>query len=381
MSRTAPQEPGAEQVSVGDECELTITAVAHGGHVIGHHGGRTYFVRHALPGERVRARVTEVNRRIVRADAVEVLDSSPDRVSPPCGWSGPGGCGGCDFQHASVASQRAMKSEVLTTSLMRFGGLDEAAVKSLDSEVHELPGHPDGLRWRTRMRWATDSDGRRGLRRHRSHEVVPVDRCLLAAPGIDAPDDLPRRGNELVHVREREWSLDAGSFWQVHDQLPEALVSAVLEFGRPEPGETWWDLFAGAGLFAAFLGQEVGSEGEVVAVETAASAVAAGECALGDLSMVRFVNADVPDWLEHGDLAAPDGLVLDPPRQGAGERLMAELCDAEIPRMVYVACDPVALARDVRVAREHGYRLERLRALDAFPMTHHFETVALITRP
>ena len=366
-------------IASGDEFEVDVLRVAHGGHMIGHHGGRTVFVRHALPGERVRVRVTDVNRRIVRADAIEIMAPSSARVDPPCRWSGPGGCGGCDLQHVEVATQRELKSEVLVTSLMRFAGLAESDLAGLDTHVHELPGHPDGLRWRSRVAWARETDGTVGLRRHHSHGIVPVDQCLLVEEGLDTPDDVPPRARTET-VRDRSWEVPGDTFWQVHPGLPDALVSAVLEFGAPSTGETWWDLYSGAGLFTAFVAEAVGPTGQVVAVEGSRSAVAAARQALADLACVRLIESDVSRWLAGGDHAAPDGIVLDPPRTGAGRGLMTDLCEAEIPRLVYVACDPVALSRDVGIATHLGYRLAGLRAFDAFPMTHHLETVALLTR-
>lgn len=364
---------------IGDEFEVHVLHVAHGGHMIAHHAGRTIFVRHALPGERVRVRVTDVNRRIVRADAIEVLASAAERVQPACRWSGPGGCGGCDFQHVDVAVQRTLKAEVLFTSLRRFAGLDEQELAALDTSVRELPGHPDGLRWRTRVTWARGADGAVGLRRHHSHGIVPVDRCLLAQEDRDTPGSEPP-GDRIEHVRGRAWTLVGDPFWQVHPELPEALVEAVLEFGAPRSGEAWWDLYAGAGLFTAFLAEEVGPSGSVVAVESSRAAVASARRSLADLTWVTFAASDVAVWLSGGEHDAPDGVVLDPPRTGAGRALITDLCEAEIPRLVYVACDPVALARDAGIARDLGYRLTGLRAFDAFPMTHHFETVALLTR-
>lgn len=377
MTRSA--HGSSRAIQIGDEFEVEPLRVAHGGHMIAHHGGRTVFVRHALPGERVRVRVTDVNRRIVRADAVDVLRASQDRVEPPCPWSGAAGCGGCDFQHVRIDAQRDLKSEVLATSLRRFAGLDDDDVAVLDTTVRELPGHPDGLGWRTRVTWATDADGVVGLRRHHSHAVVPVDRCLLAQAGCDLPGSVPP-SQRREQVRDRSWDLDEDAFWQVHPALPETLVDAVLELGDPVPGDTWWDLYSGAGLFAAFLGERVGESGSVVAVEGSRPAVATGRRALADLPWVQFVDRDVTGWLAAGAHDAPEGVVLDPPRTGAGRDLITALCTAEIPRLVYVACDPVALARDAGTARDLGYRVAALRAYDAFPMTHHFETVALLTR-
>lgn len=364
----------------GDEFVVDAGVIAHGGHVIAHHAGRTLLVRHAIPGERVRVRVTEVSRKIVRADAVEVLEPSEARVASPCRFSGPAGCGGCDFQHVLVDEQRRLKEQVLRSSLIRFGGLARHELDGLDTTVHALPGRADGLRWMTRVGWAEDSSGTRGLRRHRAHDVVAVDHCLLALADIDSPSVTPGPPDPAGvqrRVRHRSWQVSG--FWQVHPELPEALVNAVVGAGGAAPGERWWDLYSGAGLFAAFLGETVGPEGSVLAVESSAASVASGRAALADLPQVMWHHADVGRWIEEGDHAAPDGVVLDPPRSGAGESVVDALTSAEIPRLVYVACDPVALSRDLRIARGNGYAVRSLTALDAFPMTHHFETVAHLT--
>lgn len=368
----------ARPLRPGDEFVVQASGIAHGGHVIAHHGGRTLLVRHAIPGERVRVRVTETSRKVVRADAVEVLEAAAARMTPPCVHAGPGGCGGCDFQHVAPEEQRVLKEEVLRTSLRRFGGLDDADLERLDTRVQALPGRPDGLGWMTRVGWAQGPSGEVGLRRHRSHDVVPIDRCLLAAPGIDSP---PVGGGgssapspTVRTVRHRTWQVSG--FWQVHPSLPEALVESVLELGSPAAGERWWDLYSGAGLFAAFLGERVGPAGSVTAVESSAASATAGRRSLADLPQVHFEVADVAGWIAGRDHVAPDGVVLDPPRAGVGEAVIDALTGAGIPRLVYVACDPVALGRDIRVAVRNGYRVVSIAAFDAFPMTHHFETVA-----
>jgi tRNA/tmRNA/rRNA uracil-C5-methylase (TrmA/RlmC/RlmD family) len=369
---------------------LTVTAerIAHGGHVIAHAEGRTLLVRHALPGEVVRVRVTAVARRVVRADAVEVLEPSSQRVAPPCPYAL--ACGGCDFQHVALPEQRRLKQRVIEDALQRFGGIDPATV---DTTVHPLPDDA-GLGWRTRMRWAS-SEGRAALRAHRSHALVVVDSCRIADPRVDAPtlgplqvetavavgtDGQAAAGAERVlqTVGGREWRVPAEGFWQVHPALPGALQEAVSRLGAPGPGERWWDLFSGAGLLSAVLGERVGPHGRVDAVEWAPEAVRAARRALHDLPQVRLHRGDVSAWVEGRDEDPPDGIVLDPPRAGAGLALVDRLTGPT--RIVYVACDPVALARDLRRFREHGYGLAALQAIDAFPMTHHIETVALIVR-
>ncbi len=199
-------EGGAARI-IGREVEVDVGPIAHGGHCVarvhddGDAGaGRVLFVRHALPGERVRARVTEGREADAywRADAVEVLRASPDRVSPPCPWAGPGRCGGCDLQHVAVPAQRALKAAVVREQLSRLAGLDvdveveAVAVPGRGDGPADDPEPVDGLRWRTRVHFAVDPSGRAGLRGHRSHDVVPVDGCLIASAGADDAD-VPRR--------------------------------------------------------------------------------------------------------------------------------------------------------------------------------------------
>ena len=336
--------------------------IAHGGHCVARAEGRVVFVRHALPGERVEVVVTEGSEgdRFWRADAVTVLDpSTPDRVLAPCPYAGPDACGGCDFQHVALRAQRALKAAVVREQLSRLAGLD------VDVEVESVPGDEDGLHWRTRQRYVELPDGSRGMRKHRSHDVVVVDECLLEAT------EPPRHT-----VRDRSFSVAEGGFWQVHPGAPEVLVDTVLSFLAPRPGESVLDLFAGVGLFAAFLADAVGPEARVVAVEGNRAACRHAQRNLGGSAEVA--PGAVDQVLTSASHEPFDLVVLDPPREGA-RRTVVDQVAARTPRAVaYVACDPAALARDLAIFAEHGYRLAQLRAFDMFPMTHHVECVALL---
>lgn len=413
---------------------MEVGAVAHGGFCVARHEGRAVFVRHALPGERVVAEVTEgaEEDRFLRADAVEILRPSADRVAPPCPFSGPGKCGGCDWQHATLEAQRRLKAAVVAEQLSRLAKIDREVV------VEELPGTPDGLGWRTRVQFAVDDDGRIGLRKHRSHEIVPVDHCAIATPeveqvGVEArmwPDmagveviaatgssdrvvvvtpepgqrvpfvelDVPvsvlrgdgkggtQRIHGRAHVREvtagRTWKVSGSGFWQVHPAAAEVLTAAVVDAVKPRPGETAMDLYCGVGLFAAALAVAVGAEGEVVAVEAEASALADATANLAEYEQVVLVGEKVDKALDQ----APEGfeaeiVVLDPPRSGAGRGVVERIAALRPRAVAYVACDPAALARDVAYFAERGYRLAGLRAFDIFPMTHHVECVATLIGP
>ncbi|WP_329019925.1 TRAM domain-containing protein [Micromonospora rifamycinica] len=392
-----------------ERVELTVDAVAPGGHCVARVDGQVVFVRHALPGERVVAEVTELHRGFARADAVEILTASPDRVTPPCAYARPGGCGGCDLQHVTPAAQLDWKTAVVREQLTRLGGLTDAEIDGLRVTVRALPGGPLG--WRSRVRYAVDAAGRAGLLKHRSHEVVPIDRCLIAHPAIQALPVLGQRwptaeavatvastGGDVVvttlpdgvdgsgRVREvaagRDWTLPAEGFWQVHPAAADTLVDAVLDLLDPRPGESAWDLYGGAGLFAGALAGRVGPQARVTMVESAAEGVAAARRNLADLPRVEVVAARVETALARRRVTGPvDLVVLDPPRTGAGAAVVRHLVAATPRAVAYVACDPAAFARDVHTFGQAGWRLAALRGYDLFPMTRHVELVGLFLPP
>ena len=172
----------------GQVIQVTTVDVAHGGWCVARpDDGPVVFVRHALPGETVIARVTDVTSRLARAEAVDILTQSPDRVEPPCPHASPGGCGGCDWQHATLPAQRSLKAAVIRQQLKRLAGLDrEVTVEALPGDEDDAPrgAQRPGLGWRTRVQFAVRPDGVAGLRAHRSHEVVDIGECLIACPGI-----------------------------------------------------------------------------------------------------------------------------------------------------------------------------------------------------
>jgi tRNA/tmRNA/rRNA uracil-C5-methylase (TrmA/RlmC/RlmD family) len=385
-----------EPVSRGDLIELRIGTIAHGGHFIGHWGGRTFFVRHAIPGELVRARVTDVTSKISRADAVVILEPASSRVSVACAVAGPGGCGGCDFLHIEPSAQRDFKTTVLRDALMRQGGLSASEVETYSVEALD----DRALGWRSRVRWSIDSSGRPGMHRHRSHDIIPTDTCLLGMPSIRTLGGVEAResitvvlgsdgaitmvadgqviaGSSKVTelVRDDEWRVSAKGFWQVHPALANRLVDLACSQARP--GEHWWDLYCGAGLLSRYLAEAVG-DGVVDSVESYTASVRDARRNLHEHRQVVLHEADVATWLETAP-GQPDGVVLDPPRSGAGEKVVTLIAERQPRTVIYVACDPVALGRDLATFRSQGYRLSGLTALDAFPMTHHFETVATLT--
>jgi len=395
-----PPLPVAVSV-VGQSFEVDVGPVAHGGHCVARHEGRVVFVRHALPGERVRVTVTEggATSKFWRADATDVLNPSPDRVAPPCPWAGPGRCGGCDWQHASLSAQRALKATVVREQLAHLAGLERDVV------VEAVPGDDGGLGWRTRVHYAVDAAGRAGLRRHRSHDVVRIDWCRIAHPLVveaRVPEERwpPESSVEVVasvatgerlvlvggvpggDVTEvaagREFRVSGSGFWQVHPGAAETLLAAVLAGLEPRPGESALDLYCGVGLFAAALAERLGPGGRVTAVEADARGVSDARHNLATLPTVTVERGRVDHVLRRLRLRRADLVVLDPPRSGAGKAVVDLLSRVKARRIAYVACDPAALARDLRWFGERGYELLDLRAFDLFPMTAHVECVAVL---
>ncbi|WP_345433107.1 class I SAM-dependent RNA methyltransferase [Actinoallomurus vinaceus] len=420
--------------------ELQIGAVANGGWCVARHEGRVVFVRHTLPGERVLARVTQETKNFLRADAVEILEASPDRVQAPCPFAGPGRCGGCDWQHASLPAQRLLKAEVVKEQLRRLAGVERDVI------VEEVPGAPDGLGWRTRVQFAVRRDGVVGLRKHRSHQVEPIDECLIAHPQVEAlgierkrwpgatgveavasagtgdrlavlsskgrvrvprmdapvrlvggkPDrrdrqDRSARPERPPFVREdvagRLWQVSGSGFWQVHPGAAATLAEAVVDALEPRKTDIAVDLYCGAGLFAGVLGEAIGPSGLVVGIESDAQAVRDARFNLRDLPHVSVERGDVESVLQEirfgrgeSTLNRADLVVLDPPRTGAGRDVVKRVAELAGRRIAYVSCDPATLARDLAFFSEHGWTLSGLRAFDAFPMTHHVECVATLVR-
>ncbi|GIM94079.1 class I SAM-dependent RNA methyltransferase [Paractinoplanes toevensis] len=430
----------------GDRVELTVGAPAHGGHCVARRDNRVFFVRHALPGERVTAEITERHKGYLRADAVEILQPSPDRVKPPCPYAHPGGCGGCDLQHVAGDAQLRWKEDVVREQLRRLAGLTDFSVRVEPLPTATSPSRisgsvdgaaegtgsaapaPDGgrlLGWRSRVRYAVDAAGRPGLLQHRSHQVVPVDRCRIAHAAIqeldvlthdwpdagaieatastggdvavlirpagqgavpaDDPTDAAAHGGRVrvsgpAEVTEvaagREWGVPPEGFWQVHPAAAETLTATVVELLRPAEGESAWDLYGGAGLFAAAVAERTGAR--TTLVESSPLGCAAARANLADLPTIEVVEARVETALQRRRVTGPvDLVVLDPPRAGAGARVVRGIADARPRAVAYVACDPAALARDVATFRDLGWQLTTLRAFDCFPMTQHVECVAL----
>ncbi|HEY0248919.1 MAG TPA: TRAM domain-containing protein [Gryllotalpicola sp.] len=449
-----PRPVAPRNEAVGTEIELEVTGVAHGGVMVARHEGRVVFVSDAIPGERVRARVTDAKDRFWRADTLEVLEASPHRQLHV--WSEAsvdrdpeGRAGGAELGHIALPYQRELKRQVAADALTRMHALAPAATSADDASaadapavdiaagtaadrtlldrftVQGLPGDDElaGTGWRTRLRLHVADDGTVGPYAARSHTVIPVRDLPLAAAELREAAPLGQRLRQVAsidliapsgggapltvvtgrdgtrpelapvveRVGDREFALDALGFWQVHRLAARTLSDAVqraIDETRFDPRAANLDLYGGVGLLAAAVGDRFGPTTRITSVESYAPATDFAARNLSDWVGARAVTGRVEQWVqglaanasvvERGRQRAAT-VVLDPPRAGAGRAVVEELIATGPAQLVYVACDPVAFARDAALFRSAGYGIRWLEAFDLFPNTHHVELVARLT--
>ena len=405
--------------------ELKLTGVAHGGEALGKAEGRTIFVGFALPGERVRVELVEEHQRWARARLLEVLEPSPNRTEPACPHFGPDACGGCQWQHVVREAQLDYKARILRDQLQRLGGLKKPRV---------LPTRAAGDAWgyRTQMVFYPTGLGGLGLRKHRDYEVLPITRCPVLHPRLEAlyqdfnveweglrSVDLSvslSTGDRLVALRTRrdeapqievdfpvsivlersDGSIEplVGDPWYVETlaghsyrfspgvrrpfNIPaaERLIETVIELLQAGPGQAIMDVYSHHGLFTLALATRVSL---VIGVEENPYAMedAAFNCAHLD----NVVLHEGPPSRVLRRLKDPiDAAIVTPPNQGLGHRIAHNLARLGARRVAYVAHNPATLARDVAQMKAANYRFVEAVAIDTAPQTYYFTTVALFAR-
>ena len=388
-----------ERLKVGQIVEVEIGAIAHGGHFVARHQGQVIFVRHAITGEKSKVKITAVNSKIAHADVVEVLTTASERVSPPCKYAG--SCGGCDFQHISLPAQLKFKREIILEQFLRIGKIDLIA-EGFDFQVTQLDPD-DGLHWRTRMDFAVSENGKIGFFGARSNQVIEIEDCLIADERMKVKDlvarnwksdarvevavsstseiSVMRSGRSISgptqlteQVAGNSFRISPVAFWQSHRNAPTTLVKAALAQLKVKSGDWVCDLYSGVGLFAAEILQQVGGQGVVTLIESDKTAIADARKVFAKHSNVNIHAGLVDQQLNLVKRA--DLILLDPPRTGAGESVIKQMIKLRPRKIVYVACDPAALARDAKYLQESGYKLDHIEAFDLFPMTQHMECVA-----
>ena len=402
-------ESKRKALQIGEILRVEIEKVAHGGHFIARHEGAVIFVRHAIPGEIVEVRITGLDKSFARGDVIAVIEASPARVNAPCEYAG--NCGGCDFQHIAIDKQRELKSEVIAEQFARISKME------VDVVVEEVS---PALHWRTRYAASSNVSGELGFSAIRSNTVIPISSCPVLIPDIDFPSlsrerigkskrievaisSSGERSVAVMDVRKgreekrpevtiieggdflnyevssaegvRNYQVSQSSFWQSNINAPEKLVEAVLDFANLQLGEHLLDLYGGVGLFAGAALPLIGSQGRIDIIEGSSIATSDARRNFESEANVYIHTGDVAKAIR--SVATADVIVLDPPRTGAGKPVIESLVKIKPRAIIYVACDPAALARDTGYLQELGYHLEAIRAFDLFPMTHHIEAVAL----
>jgi 23S rRNA (uracil1939-C5)-methyltransferase len=410
--------------------ELELTGYAYGGEAIGRAAdGRMVFVPYAIPGERALVKPVEVHQRWTRARLIDVLRASPDRATPRCKHFGV--CGGCHYQHMAYPAQLAAKADIVRTQLERLG-------KFHDPPVAPTIGSPNPWNTRNNLRFRLGADGRLcfvGANAPASDPdaaaLVPIDECHLPAPDLDElwrrldlesvpgleavglrvgadgermvvlhasspldadvslelpasvvwadPDGvqvLAGEGFLRIEVLHRSFRVSALSFFQVHTQLAEVMVRLCSDALDVQATDVVFDLYAGVGLFSAFIAER---GARITAVEQSPWA-----CADFESNLQMFDNVEVYESSVEAALSAiphqPTAVVVDPPRAGLGRDVIGELIRRRPSRLVYISCDPATLARDGRMLADDGYSLERVTPIDIFPQTFHIETVSVWQR-
>ena len=388
-----------ERLEVGQVIELVIGPVAHGGHFVARHNGQVIFVRHGITNELVKIKITAVSSKIAHADVIEVLTAAPSRVSPPCQYAGK--CGGCDFQHIDLLTQRKLKAEIIKEQFMRIGKIDLPLI-GFDLEVNEVEP-TDGLHWRTRMDFAVSPGGKIGFFGARSNEVVEISQCVIADERMNVGEladrswksdarvevavsstsevSVMRSGRSISgptqiveQVGGNSFKISPEVFWQSHKLAPVTLVKAALAQLGVKGNDHVCDLYSGVGLFAAAILKELGDQGFITLIESDKNAVVDARKVFANKNNVKILQGLVAQQLPIVKRA--DLILLDPPRTGAGEVVIKQMIKLKPRKIVYVACDPAALARDSKTLIDAGYKLDHISAYDLFPMTQHIECVA-----
>jgi len=409
--------------------ELDLTSFTYGGDSLGRlPDGRLVFVPYCLPGERVIVRLlgereSNPKRRYARAELVEVLAPSPQRVTPRCAHYGE--CGGCHYQHLSYPGQLEAKRAILVEQLQRLGGIP-------DPPVGLTVPSPKPYNYRNHVQFHQTPTGALGFHRGRSEEVFPLREChlpevpLSAAwpqlkfeplPGLEriglrlgAGDELqlilesalaetPELSVEelpvsvahvspwgslvlagsrgvVMEVRGRTFQVSAGAFFQANTPVAAEMVRYLLARLPLHPGTTVLELYCGVGLFSAFLAERAG---RLVGVEASPAACADFEANLNAFDNVELYEASAE--LVLAELALqPEVILVDPPRAGLGKDVVSGLLAMQPGVIAYVSCDPATLARDGRGLVEGGYRLIEATPFDAFPQTYAIESISIWER-
>lgn len=413
-----------------DTFEIKMKAMANGGFALGTHKRRTNFIPYTIPGETVRARVIEQEKHIDFAEGVELIEASADRVYPQCSHFGPGRCWGCQWQHIDYQAQLLLKQDVLADQLYRVGKFDDLIIERVMQPVIPSP-----------EQWAYNSNitmvrknGGFGFYQIDGRTVEIIEHCHVLHPDLqalyemldidfadlkrlslwrgsdgetmiilemsseDAPElkaDFPTSVNVILpdnepvslvgdsvvfyEVKNRLFRVTAGGSFRANVAQVANLVSEVTNMLQLSENDSVLDLYAGVGIFSAFMANQAGL---VTLVESYPPMATDAEENLKDFDNVDIIEGSVEDVLEAlieaGDIY--EAALLDPPSRGLSKNVMESLLKLNIPKLVYISSDPSSFARDLRALAKQGYKLQKVQALDFAPQTYYIDALALLSK-
>jgi 23S rRNA (uracil1939-C5)-methyltransferase len=362
---------------------LHLDTMTYGGDALGRADGRAIFVTGGLPGEVVRVAITDERTNFARGRVLDVIEPSPDRISPRCPHFGfdDQACGGCHWQHIDYAAQLRFKRDIVRDQLRRLGKINNAPVR-------ETIPSPNVWAYRNHAQFSLTPIGQPGFQAARSHRTVPIRECHIVEPEIlawlranqrvsdQANQRMSVRSRSMFRIRDATFHVSDDSFFQVNTSLIETLIDRVVMRLELRGTETILDAYCGAGLFSRFIAPRAA---RVIGIESCRTAIEDARVNLAGFDQIELHTGAVENVLP--ELSDPiDALVVDPPRAGCAPAVWRAVIARQIDRVVYVSCDPATLARDVRVLIDHGYVLVDVQPIDLFPQTYHIETIALLLR-
>ena len=381
---------------IGEILTLDIGNIANGGHFVARHDNQIIFVRHAISGEKVKVKVTAINSRFAFGDAVEILKPSKDRISPPCKYSHPEGCGGCDFQHINYDVQSDLKKEVIKDQFKRITKID------ISPEI--ITANPsNGLHWRSRLNLAISENKKVGLRAHKSNNVIEIDECLIALKEINKSDifsanwdskenlniscsstnqiNISQFNKSIIgpdklteNVDKNEYTISPKSFWQSHINAPSLLLQQVIKDADIQHDQIVCDLYGGVGLFTLPISKLIGKNGQIHLIEMNDTCIEDANIMFEHIDNIYIHHGTVEQKL--GSVKKIDTIILDPPRNGVSKQVINQMIEKKPNTIIYVSCNPSTIARDSKILLDNKYSLSNIVGLDLFPMTHHLESVA-----
>jgi 23S rRNA (uracil1939-C5)-methyltransferase len=431
FGKSAPRSDKPPARNEDGTFDIKLQAMAHGGYALGSHMKRTTFVPYTIPGERVKVRIVDTRGSVDFAAGIEMVDVSADRVYPECPHFGPGRCWGCQWQHIDYKAQLLLKQDVLADQLYRMGDFPDAV---LERVMKPLIPSPQQWGYNYHMTLERSADGTLGFHRMDGRTIQPIEVCLILHPDLlalfeiieldfadmaklalwrgsdgetmivitmnseEAPEltaDLPTSVNVILpdnepvnllgesivryEVGNRTFRVTAGGTFRANVPQVHNLVTEVLAMLNLNEEDSVLDLYAGVGVFSAFMAQHAGL---VTLVESYPPTATDAEENLKDFDNIDIIEGSVEDVLPSLIEAEEryHAAVIDPPSRGLSKDAMDALITLNIPKLVYVSSDPASLARDAQHLYKHGYRLKKVQPFDFAPQTYYIDTAVLLEK-